>query len=636
MANPFLRRATEFIRDESAFLSVVSPGPLTEFIAGHPRKDALLDMPVRVIGSPGSGKTMMATLVEFQLVETILRDQSSGGNRALAAALAASNFTEGSAPTVAAVRLPMESGYRDFWELPYEPQIKTRLVLSLVQARGMLGLFRNLTASGRRSMDQVHIVTHDDAEARLERIGGPAPEGMRERARAVEQAVYSIGARLLPPEADDIPAAACDPYQPFETIHRIDIDWNGSPVSLRPLFILDDVHTLHPEQFTLLFRELAKRGTKIGRWMMMRMDTLSPGAVFRSASDDALPGLKPGRDFLDIFMQGADMRVVERRRFRRMATDMADRYLDRVSSLRNRGFVQFGALLKTEPPRLSEPRTEGLKKVVDKDQKKLRVTSQRRAKIEEGIATYMKGARFPDTGEDVRLAMARILLSRYAIRIRHQTPDMFEPEDIDPKTELKADAPVAEAARAHLHKLYDRPYHYGFEDLCDASGENAELFLQLAGTLVSDMETKVIQGQDPALTPAQQQRRLTSKAGEIIEGWSFPYSQKVRRLADHMAQECVEMTQKTNAPLGAGANAVGIQEDEMERLLHSGSELAFVLKFAVAYSAITAVRNYGQGNKKWCLLELSGPVCLRHGLTLKRGGFLERRIKDLEDMAEPK
>ena len=33
MSNPFLRRATEYIRDDFAFLAIVSPEPLTAFVA---------------------------------------------------------------------------------------------------------------------------------------------------------------------------------------------------------------------------------------------------------------------------------------------------------------------------------------------------------------------------------------------------------------------------------------------------------------------------------------------------------------------------------------------------------------------------------------------------------------------------
>jgi hypothetical protein len=634
MSNPFLRRATEFIRDDSAFLSIVSPEPLTTFIARHPKKDALLDLPVRIIGSPGSGKTMMATLLEFRLVEAILRDQSSDSNRALASALAACNFIDGERPTVAAVRLPMESEYRDFWELPYDAHVKTKLVLSLIQARGVLGLFRNLTANLRRSADDIRFVPREDAEAQVDQIGGTAQEDVRERARAVERAIYSIGASLVPPDVNDIVPEAREPYQPFEAILEIEINWQGGAVRLRPLIILDDVHTLHPQQFEALFNVLARREIRIGRWMMMRMDALSPGTVFRSAAEDAVPGLKRDRDFFDIFMQSRGERSGDRRQFRRMAMDMADRYLNRVTPLRDRNFTQFGRLLGTEPPRLPAGKLEELRQLVNREQNKLGVAQQRREKIEKLVVMHARGTKSPDIGEDVRLGMVRVLLHRYANRVAHRTPMLFEAMDLEPRTPLKADVSVADAARVHLHERFGRPYHYGLEDLCDASNENAELFLQLAGALVSRMETKVIRNLDPALTPAQQQAELTSKASEIIENWTFPFARKVRALVDEMARECLAMTHQPNARLGAGANAVGIPEREMVALLGGETELALVLKFAVAYGAITAIRNYGQGGKDWCLFELSGPVCLRYGLTLKRGGFLERRIEDLQAIVE--
>src|SRR3546814_1877734 len=76
---------------------------------------------------------MLATLAEFKMVEAILRDPTNPTNRELASALEAAGFLEDGKPHVAAVRLPMESEYRDFWELPYEPGIKTKLAFWLVQ-----------------------------------------------------------------------------------------------------------------------------------------------------------------------------------------------------------------------------------------------------------------------------------------------------------------------------------------------------------------------------------------------------------------------------------------------------------------------------------------------------------------------
>lgn len=635
MANPFLRRATEFIRDDSEFLSIVSPEPLTAFLAHHPKKEMFFDLPVRVIGTPGSGKTMMATLVEYRLVEAILRDQSSQENKTLAAALTAAGFSDGERPLIAAVRVPTESEYRDFWELPYEESVRTKLVLSLIQARAMLGLFRNLTAHRRQTVADIRLRLREDSAAQLEAIGGADPEGVLARAREVERAVYSVGASLIPPAVDAIPQAANKPYQPFESLRDIELTWrDGERIRLKFLIILDDVHTLHPEQLGMLFRAMSKREMRIGRWMMMRFDALSPATVFQSADEDALPGMKRDRDYLDILMQQLQSRGGDRRHFRKLANDMSDRYLRLVQTLRDRRYTHFSRLLSEEPPRLTDARAQENREATDREQRRLQVSAPRRASIEELVRGYVAGTQSADVDDDVRQAMTRVLMNRYTVRLAAKAPSLFEEENPEPRPPLKADADVAEAARLHLHHRFGRPYHFGMGDVSDAANENAELFLQLAGALVDRMEIRAIRNLDPALNPAQQQAILRDKAKEIVDGWSFPFARKIRALVQRVAGECLANSLQGNAPLGPGANAIAVPDAEMNALLQKDDETALVLKYAQGYGAMVAVRGYGQGGKLWCLLELSGPVCLAHGLTLRRGGFLERDVGDLVALIE--
>ncbi len=635
MANPFLRRATEFIRDDSEFLSIVSPEPLTAFLARHPKKEMFFDLPVRVIGTPGSGKTMMATLVEYRLVEAILSDQSSQENKTLAAALTATGFSDGERPLIAAVRVPMESEYRDFWELPYEESVRTKLVLSLIQARAMLGLFRNLTAHRRRAVSDVQLNLREDSAAQLEAIGGPDPEGVLARAREVERAVYAVGASLIPPAVEAIPQAANEPYQPFESLRDIELTWrDGERIRLKFLVILDDVHTLHPEQLEMLFRSMSKREMRIGRWMMMRFDALSPATVFQSAGEDALPGMKRDRDYLDILMQQLQSRGGDRRHFRKLANDMSDRYLRLVQTLRDRRYTRFSRLLSEEPPRLTDARAQENREATDREQRRLQVPAARRASVEDLVRSYVAGAQSADVDDDVQQAMTRVLMNRYTVRLAAQAPSLFEEENPEPRTPLKADSDIAEAARLHLHHRFGRPYHFGMGDVSDAANENAELFLQLAGALVDRMEIRAIRNQDPALNPTQQQAILRDKAKEIVDGWSFPFARKIRAFVQHVAAECLENSLQGNAPLGPGANAIAVPDADMDALLQKEDETALVLKYAQAYGAIVAVRGYGQGGKQWCLLELSGPICLAHGLTLRRGGFLERDVGDLVTLIE--
>ena len=633
MVNPFLRRATEYVRDDASFLAIVSPEPLTNFLAKNPHKGEMFELPARIIGEPGSGKTMLAKLAEFRMLEAILRDQSSPTNRDLASALADAGFLADGRPHVAAVRIPMESDYRDFWELPYDSAVKTKLALRLIQARTMLGLIRNLTANKRRNLSEVTFVARDASEAQLEQIGGLTAEGIRNRAVEVQRAIYSIGAALKPPRLEDMPPAATAPYQPFEAISGIELEWFGEKINLHPLAMLDDVHALHPDQRDEMFTTLSRREIQFGRWLMMRLDAFSPGAVLGTPGNQETHNLATGRDFIDIWMQGAGSRGLERRQFRTMAVDMANRYLPLVQALKNRNITDFPSLLPGEPPKLPQGRFKELAAEVDKDQAKLEIKDSRRAEITKMVDDHLAGTESYDKGEEVRLAMVQVLFHRYSNRIKHLTPSLFEAFDPDPKSPLKANSGVAEGARLHLHHQYKRPLHYGIADLCDASNENAELFLQFAGALVQRMETRAIRNQTPVLTAQMQESALVEKALSIMNSWSFAFARRVRALVDAIAKDCLDASLAPNATLGAGANAIAVPEEEMKRLLLNRDDLAVVLKHALANGAIAVQRDYGQGGKLWCLIELSGTVCLAHGLTFKRGGFLEKRVEYLRQVS---
>ena len=507
---------------------------------------------------------MLATLAEFRMVETILKDETNRANRTLADALAQAGFLKGGKPNVAAVRVPMESEYRDFWELPYEPIVKTKLAFWLVQARAMLGLIRNLTANRTREIDAIGFIPRANYEAHLEQIGGLSAAGIRDRALAVQRAIYKVGAGLRAPKLEDIPVDATAPYAPFDAISRIRIKWNGETIEMSPLVMLDDVHALHHDQLEAMFGMLSRREMKFGRWMMMRLDALSPGAVLRSSEQPANSQSCHGRDFVDIRMQGDVKKEAARRQFRIMARDMAKRYLPMVEGLRNRNATDIDRLIPSEPPAFSPGQLKELEGKIVKDQKRLKIGSTRRMEIDNIVDDFIKRMRAFDDGPEVALAMKRILLHRYAVRIARSAPSLFEEIDPDPKTPLKADADVAHGARLHLHHEYDRPLHYGVDDTCDASNENAEIFLQFAGALVANVETRAIRNNPLALPAREQQSILIDKAKAIMDAWAFPFAQRIREMVDAIGNDCRAESLLPNAPLGAGANAIAILEEDME------------------------------------------------------------------------
>ena len=138
MANPFEKRASEYLRDDEAFLARITPEPLTTFLERPAKEERLYDRLTMIIGTPGSGKTTLARLFQFTTLMTLLRNRSMTNHKPLIDTLTACGAIDDGQPAFIGGRLPLEAEYREFWEFPYPEELKSGLMIALLQARTVL------------------------------------------------------------------------------------------------------------------------------------------------------------------------------------------------------------------------------------------------------------------------------------------------------------------------------------------------------------------------------------------------------------------------------------------------------------------------------------------------------------------
>lgn len=633
MDNPFKKRRTELITDRHTLLSLVSSVPIEEFFKSERKQ--LLEKLTLVVGTPGCGKTTIAQVVEFESLYTLCRETASPINRDLVDVLTGHELIKDDLPTILGHRLAMSTNFREIWELPYSDQTRQALLRAFLQSKAVLGWFNQLDIMGI-SLEYVDIVMGANSESVYTTTDADRAESFREYARRIELAIFRIVTSLVPPDEKEMAENFLNTsYDVFEVLRGFRIKrWPGThgtlidiDIVLRPLIIVDDAHELHPTQFAQLRDWLKTKAMGLSRWLMCRPDIVSADdyrdalAKDAIAEEDMQPGSIRDRDYIMKLMQ-----VGTAKRFKHVATDIATRYIASIPEFRRRGISDLKPLLnQTGRVELAPGVYRQLEEKVDK----LAKDSHFSKTFVESLHARVRD----DVPADESQAALRILIYRE----KKKTPqiDLLGDDELldEPASDdKKVNSTVLEGARVQLMHEFERPYYFGMEKLISASNSNIEQFVRLAGTLVDELLARVIRNREPVLSPKAQHLALVNQAKQAINDWDFPYNNVVRALVKEIAKQCVSRTLQGNAPLGAGANAIGIPQEEMDAVLRRDGRLARILHFAFAYNALVFVPSYRCKNRIWCLLELGALPNLAYGLTLNRGGFIESTLRKLQAM----
>lgn len=627
MYAPFKKRATEYLGDGAPFLAVVTADFYEALLKPRADSGELFDRVVEIIGTPGSGKTTLAKLVQYQNAQIVAGNPKEYPS--LFSALLACRILddETSAPAVLAARLPLESEYRNFWELPYSEAMRNDMLYMFVQARAVLAWLRQLESAGVQ-ITSLKIETSTDSPAQAEAIGSADPVVLKQRAIQVERVLYNAVASIVPADLETVTKGLGGPYAPFESLCSFIID--GKPV--KPLIILDDFHLLHSEQRRAMYRNLTRRELRISRWLMTRLDALHPSqaiartdllgnAVETIPSDVSIP-----REVVQIRMQDEDGWL--RKEFQQAARLMADRYLQQHALLRRSGRLRLGQALATGAIPIGQTALREIKASNQQFTESRQISPQRLNELRGMVTSAI------DEGEpDVRELALHILLERYVRRVPQAA--LLADFDPEPSRPVSCDPEVIDGARIQLMHKYRRPYYGGLDTVIAAASGNTEQFLLLCDPLVDALAAQLIRRRrdQERLTLDVQHKLLQTAAEKQVNSWVFPHNQSVRKLTDFIGNICVTRAMLPTAPLGSGPNAIGIEQERFLSMLRNPARanLAQTIKFGVAYNALNIRWGVQAKNKTWALLHLHGVLCIFYGLSLKRGNFIDTvSIADLE------
>jgi len=193
---------------------------------------------------------------------------------------------------------------------------------------------------------------------------------------------------------------------------------------------------------------------KIGRWLLMRLDSQTPTEVLDSfgADTNSESRIKKSREITYIWLQSGVDRKKQRESFRKMAKSMADKYLHLMPIFTRQGISRFSDILSTNVKEIAASKMEELKKQVDRIQKQKGISNQRRKEMEEEIERYFETSDTPDKTRDVRLAMLHIMFYRYVNRVPQESLFQLSEDEAgpEPSKPLKATAGMVDGANAQL------------------------------------------------------------------------------------------------------------------------------------------------------------------------------------------
>lgn len=596
---------------------------------------------VLIRSAPGGGKTSLLRAVSAQAIAE-LQHQRKGHEDLIERLEAIGVLNSASDPAMLGFRVPLSRDFRAIVDLESDPAAATRTFLALLDARiaaafcDALAVILDLDDQHRLASVRIHVP--ESAAVALQRIGGPAADGVRGFAQRTEAEILDRLDAVLPREA------ASDGHGALYTLRALSgatISLDGIQQELAPLLLLDDGHELASSQRELLLDALHDRELTLARWYTERYSAMEPEELV----GDGEP--RRNHELVELEREAGNLGKVTRRggktrRFAKLLAGIAQRRAARPLEQYADEDRPFTDLLDTpDIDQVADRAEHAVEAIRERLQNRPELSAERYQQWF-ADAEELNGVEAARRWREVEILIAR--------DIDRPELGLFTVQLTDEELRSRSDSALREAADLFLRREFGLPFYAGSERISKLAAENIEQYLSICADLFDEMSLQITLRQDPDLTPSRQDAAVTATSEQF---WREIPARRVggraiQQLMRHVAKLCRTETYRPKASYAPGVTGTALSMDDRRRLLDpdfrartpGAEELFKALHGAIGHNLLRADINRSVKNNHWMVLYLNRLTCVRYGLPLGYGGFRERTLKEmcdwmLDDIEDP-
>lgn len=623
--NPFRVRASEYLEEETSFLSLFGLNSLDIF------NDREIWSKIQILRSArGGGKTSILRIFAPTSLNEIYESHYDDNIKNLYEKLKELDvYSDEGEIKVLGVNLSLFGNYRVLHQLGFDFQKELKLFYALICSRIILATLRSLTELKKLEFPK-NLNEFEFAKPLEPNLPNSIPlpcsgKELFDWASDIEQKISNIL------EEDSNKEFGLGGFESLSILHVIrakNIQFHGKPIAERTLLMLDDVDKLTFEQRSSLTDTLVNLRIPIGIWLAERLEALRPEELLSQSGTQ-------GREY-DVPITLERFWRENYKKFEELLSDISDK---RASWHKKYNISSFERQLEDF---LDDKWNPNFKTAIDTESKRLSSKYGKETKYrmwfdkcensEDELDVKAEGWR------TLEILIERDMTKKQKTLFENETPSYDE---------FKVSNKEKEVAEYYVRTKYDIPYYYGFSKLVKLASSNIQQFLDLSSDLFDEMISSKSFELTTRISPSRQEEILSKAASRRWDeiAISIPNSKYVIPFLNSIARFCFAETNIPTASYGA-VTGIAISRHDLEVLKNSqvlGSNprykiLSEVLSTCFAHNILEPFADSKQGQKgtTHLVMYLNRLLCFWYNLPLNYGGWREQTLETMCSFYENK